>query len=45
MKKRYCKLQNSNKIYLIEKITDHKGNILYEYKYKNEYLLNERKEE
>ena len=26
--------------HLIEKITDDKGNILYEYKYKNEYILN-----
>ncbi len=26
--------------HLIEKITDNKGNLLYEYKYKNEYLLN-----
>ena len=26
--------------HLIEKITDKKGNILYEYKYKNEYILN-----
>ena len=26
--------------HLIEKITDHKGNIIYEYKYKNEYILN-----
>ena len=26
--------------HLIEKITDSKGNILYEYKYKNEYILN-----
>ncbi len=28
--------------HLIEKITDNKGNILYEYKYKNEYLLNKK---
>lgn len=28
MKKRYCKLQNSNKIYLIEKITDNNKVIL-----------------
>lgn len=26
--------------HLIEKITDAKGNIIYEYKYKNEYILN-----
>ena len=26
--------------HIIEKITDEKGNILYEYKYKNEYILN-----
>ena len=26
--------------HLIEKITDNQGNILYEYKYKNEYILN-----
>lgn len=28
--------------HLIEKITDKKGNILYEYKYKNEYILNKK---
>ncbi len=28
--------------HLIEKITDNKGNIIYEYKYKNEYLLNKK---
>ena len=28
--------------HIIEKITDNKGNILYEYKYKNEYVLNKK---
>ena len=28
--------------HIIEKITDSKGNILYEYKYKNEYILNKK---
>ncbi len=28
--------------HIIEKITDNNGNILYEYKYQNEYLLNEK---
>lgn len=28
--------------HLIEKITDKKGNILYEYKYENEYILNKK---
>ncbi len=28
--------------HLIEKITDNKGNILYEYKYENEYILNKK---
>ena len=28
--------------HLIEKITDYNGNIIYEYKYKNEYILNKK---
>lgn len=41
----YITLANEGKYekpHLIEKITDNKGNILYEYKYKNEYILNKK---
>ena len=41
----YITLANEGKHespHLIEKITDNEGNILYEYKYKNEYLLNKK---
>ena len=41
----YITLANEGKHeypHLIEKITDNKGNIIYEYKYKNEYLLNKK---
>ena len=31
-----------NKPHLIEKITDNNGNIIYEYKYKEEYILNKK---
>ena len=41
----YITLANEGKHeypHLIEKITDNKGNIIYEYKYRNEYLLNKK---
>ncbi len=41
----YITLANEGKHeypHLIEKITDKKGNILYEYKYNNEYILNKK---
>ncbi len=41
----YITLANEGKHetpHLIEKITDNSGNILYEYKYKNEYILNKK---